>query len=69
MPSCFDCVWLSSGWQDARGIGFCYAENEYVEEHDTCPFWQASLRDEPVNDPPERILAANVAEQDMGVDD
>lgn len=52
--TCSTCIWLSSGWQDARGAGWCYSEGDYKAADDTCPFWKKSLRDEPVNDPPIR---------------
>ena len=50
--SCGNCIWCSTGWQDARGVGWCYTENDYVEADGHCACWQASLRDEPLADPP-----------------
>lgn len=47
--TCINCIWLSSGWQDARGAGWCHAEMDYVEADGTCACWQASLREVPLN--------------------
>ena len=66
---CGSCVWLSTGiGDDVRGSGYCYCTQDYRDNDDTCPFWQASLRDEPVN-APELRLVQNVAAQDTGVED
>ena len=49
---CKDCVWLSTGFgDDVRGSGYCYSNDEYMDDDGSCPFWQSSLRDEPLNDP------------------
>jgi hypothetical protein len=52
MPTCSTCAWQSDGFQDPKGFGFCYSEEDYVDPDGTCPFWQKSLRPEPLNEPP-----------------
>lgn len=50
--TCAFCIWLSTGFaDDVRGSGWCYSNGDYRDNDDTCPFWQASLRDEPVSEP------------------
>ena len=50
---CEFCIWLSTGFaDDVRGSGWCYSEESYKDFEDTCPFWQESLRSEPVQEPP-----------------
>lgn len=50
--TCATCAWLSTGYNDARGYGWCYSEDDNVDADGSCAHWQASLRDEPVNEPP-----------------
>jgi hypothetical protein len=53
MSTCKTCIWLSTGLgDDTRGSGWCYAEECYKDEEDTCPFWEPSLRKEPLNEAP-----------------
>lgn len=49
---CLNCIWFSSGFNDPNGYGYCYSEQTHVDAEGTCAFWQESLRDEPLNDPP-----------------
>lgn len=48
MPTCFDCTYLD----DYLDPGKCYADLDYHGPDDTCPFWCATLRKEPVEHPP-----------------
>ena len=62
---CASCIWLSDGFgDDVRGSGWCYSAEDYRDYEDTCPEWQASLRDEPVNEPPkpEELYGKNATE-------
>jgi hypothetical protein len=68
MKTCENCIWLSTGFaDDERGSGWCYSNEDYRDWLDTCPFWQQSLRDTPLNDPPERQLIKAVAQLDTGI--
>lgn len=49
---CCTCCWWSTGFNDLHGKGYCYSEGDYTDAESKCDFWQASLRDEPLNDPP-----------------
>lgn len=48
---CSRCILWSTGINDPKGQGYCYSERDYKAEDDTCPFWEKSLRSEPVNSP------------------
>ena len=51
--SCGTCIWLSTGFgDDIRGSGYCYSNQDYRDNDDTCPFWQESMRAEMVNPAP-----------------
>jgi hypothetical protein len=50
--SCSKCIWWSDGVQDPRGVGWCYSEEDYTDPEYYCPFFQESLRTEPVNPAP-----------------
>jgi hypothetical protein len=68
--TCGTCIWHSDGFgDDVRGSGWCYSEGDYVDVDGCCDFWQASLRDEPVNVPPERQLVENVRAGDTQIED
>ena len=44
---CRTCVYRND-WSDPDK---CYADLEYHDPDDTCPFWTGTLRNEPLNDP------------------
>lgn len=50
--TCNTCIWWSTGFNDPNGAGYCYSEGDFTEAEGNCAFWQESLRDEPLNDPP-----------------
>jgi hypothetical protein len=60
--SCANCAWFSDGFQSDPN--YCYSQDIHVDEADSCEDWQASLRAEPVNQPPlltpEEMLAKRV---------
>lgn len=65
---CGTCIWCSNGIHDPAGVGYCYSDEDYHDPDETCSFWQASLRDEPVNIP-EMRLVENVKVGDVDVED
>lgn len=66
---CQFCVWLSAGFgDDERGSGYCYSNEDFRDNDDTCPFWQESLRDEPLEGPEAQLLQ-NVKAHDLEVED
>jgi hypothetical protein len=73
MPTCSTCIWYSTGLgDDVRGSGWCYSEECYKDEDDSCPFWDQSLRKESVDSAPltpDAHLAANCAKMDKDCDD
>jgi hypothetical protein len=51
--TCGTCIWLSTGFgDDVRGSGWCYSNQDYRDNDDSCPFWLLSLRNEPLEDAP-----------------
>ena len=65
---CISCIWYSDGFgDDVRGSGWCYSTEIYVDQDSTCPFWEQSLRPEPLKGPDEQLLA-NVAALDKEVE-
>lgn len=71
---CETCIWLSTGLgDDVRGAGWCYANEDYRDFDDNCPFWQISLRPEPINPAPllsfDELLVKRVWEIDEDGDD
>ena len=71
MPKrCSSCIWLSTGMQDFHGAGWCYSSGDYTDPESTCDFHQASLREEPLNQPmsPERLLIVRVGCLDKEVE-
>jgi len=57
MP-CITCIWYSDGFGDEeRGAGWCYADEFYTDADHTCPFWQKSLRNEPLLGPDGEVIS------------
>ena len=54
-------------WDDWLERGKCYGDLDYHAPDDTCAFWAGSLRDEPLDDPPEKKLIKAVAQLDTGI--
>jgi len=60
--TCSTCAYLD----DYLDPGKCYADLEYHDPDDTCPFWAGSLRAVPIISP-EAQLAAAVANLDSEI--
>ena len=67
--TCGSCCYKSDG-VNTLSADYCYVVDGHVTRNaPACEEWRGSLRDEPVNDPPERKLAEAVARLDTEVDD
>ncbi len=67
--NCAQCVWISTGWQDARGVGYCYSKDDYIkDENGTCEDWLESLRGEALAMPDAQSVK-NIKMHDVGIKD
>lgn len=71
--SCATCILWSTGFDEYNGPGYCYSERGFTDPDYHCPFWEKSLRDEPIKQAPflspDDLLVQRVAALDVDVED